>query len=74
MASKKEDLVPLFIPKIPGTSNEDFPIGHNGRFYTVRRGEEVMVPPGVAQIYYDSVYAQEKADERAEAARAKIGG
>ena len=75
MAVKKdEERVALTIPKIPGTSNDDVIIGLNGKVYQIRRGVEVMVPPGVAAIYDESVKFTEEAEERAEKARAKIGG
>lgn len=60
--SAKENKVPLFIPDIEGEEPE-VTIGYNGKHYKIRRGTEVMVPPGVHEIYMHS--ERQKAAARA---------
>lgn len=64
MAKKatEELRVPLFIPKYPGIT-DDVTIVYNGRFFTIKRGVEVMVPPGVEEIYLNAIKADEEAEE-----------
>ncbi len=48
----KNELVKIHLPKIRGGKDIDqtFEVGINGRFYTIKRGVEMEVPPEVAQI------------------------
>ena len=63
MAEKKaveKDTVTIVIPREPGGEDMLF-VALNGKSYLIPRGKAVEVPKNVADVYYESVAAQEAA-------------
>ena len=58
-AKTTEELVALKIPRSRIGEPEEVFIGLNGKTYLIQRGKEVMVPPGVKEIWENSQQAQD---------------
>jgi hypothetical protein len=56
---KTEELVALKIPRSRTGESEDVFIGLNGKVYLIQRGKEVLVPPGVKEIWENSQSAED---------------
>lgn len=60
---KETDLVPFKLPRARNGESDTQFIGYNGRPFLIKRGVEVMVPPGVVSLYNDSLAAQDVVDD-----------
>lgn len=57
-------MVKVHVARLPGVEDERqvIRVGHNFKNYCIRRGEDVMVPVGVANRIEQHIKAQETAD------------
>ena len=58
-AKKKREYVDLYVPLIPGQDTTDLHIVLNGKNYILPRGKTSRVKKAVAQIYMNSLEAQQ---------------
>lgn len=64
--TKADNRVELFVPKGYANDDPNLFISVNGVNYLLPKGKKSMVPDFVAEEYYRSVKAQDKADETME--------
>lgn len=66
----ESNYVPVFIPYIEGEGDSQF-VSVGDKYYQVRKGEQVMVPPEVAEVLHNSNVQIKAAHDRARALQEK---
>lgn len=61
-ATKTDDRVEIFIPRVSGNTDPNFVIVINGKNYILPKGQKSLVPKAVAEEYERSKRAQYKVD------------